>query len=261
MTTFSSIPFSLCCCRHISLYRLLCSMPPRLIRMKFRSKRRCRAFYSYHDEPRICRPESRVDRGVQPHPSGVRRALRAQRRADIRSSDLSDVASADPTVRKRLADEVRDACVNVGFFYGAPIICPICIFRADLSFVVVSNHGISETTIADALSATKAYFSLPLEQKMEVCRPPSSLSPKLPSPLASLRTRRPRTSWAITPSRAAATTRWAKETCTKASSLDGSHWRQADIQVAGKVLGPWWVRTFGLRNRRGSGRLSWRTSE
>lgn len=34
--------------------------------------------------------------------------------------------------------------------------------------IIVSNHGIPESTIADALSATKSYFSLPLEQKMEV---------------------------------------------------------------------------------------------
>ncbi|EPT00248.1 hypothetical protein FOMPIDRAFT_1122912 [Fomitopsis schrenkii] len=63
--------------------------------------------------------------------------------------DLSDVTSTDPAARRRLAEEVRDACMNVGFFY-------------------VSNHGISESTIADALNATKAYFALPLEQKMEL---------------------------------------------------------------------------------------------
>ncbi|TFY63812.1 hypothetical protein EVJ58_g3026 [Rhodofomes roseus] len=63
--------------------------------------------------------------------------------------DLSDVSNRDPTVRKALADTIRDACMNVGFFY-------------------VANHGIPETAIANALSATKEYFSLPLEAKMEL---------------------------------------------------------------------------------------------
>lgn len=43
---------------------------------------------------------------------------------------------------------------------------------ADALIKIVSNHGISESTIADALNATKAYFALPLEQKMEVCHRP-----------------------------------------------------------------------------------------
>ncbi|KZT69604.1 Clavaminate synthase-like protein [Daedalea quercina L-15889] len=63
--------------------------------------------------------------------------------------DLSDVSSMDLAVRKGLADAIRDACMNVGFFY-------------------VANHGIPETTITGVLAATKEYFSLPLEQKMEL---------------------------------------------------------------------------------------------
>ncbi|KAI6114529.1 hypothetical protein F5141DRAFT_1202458 [Pisolithus sp. B1] len=46
------------------------------------------------------------------------------------------------------AQQIRDACMNVGFFY-------------------ITNHGIPEETIDDALSAMKAYFSLPVETKME----------------------------------------------------------------------------------------------
>ncbi|ETW82213.1 hypothetical protein HETIRDRAFT_475686 [Heterobasidion irregulare TC 32-1] len=61
--------------------------------------------------------------------------------------DLENVS--DPAIRAALADQVRDACVNVGFFY-------------------VKNHGISEQTIQGALSSMKAFFSLPTEIKMEL---------------------------------------------------------------------------------------------
>lgn len=33
-------------------------------------------------------------------------------------SDMKDAASPDPSVRRQLASVVRDACINVGFFYG-----------------------------------------------------------------------------------------------------------------------------------------------
>ncbi|KAI0365343.1 Clavaminate synthase-like protein [Pilatotrama ljubarskyi] len=63
--------------------------------------------------------------------------------------DLKDVDSPDPKTRKALADAVRDASINVGFLY-------------------VKNHGIPEETIQSALSATKEFFSLPLDKKMEL---------------------------------------------------------------------------------------------
>ncbi|KAH9831352.1 Clavaminate synthase-like protein [Rhodofomes roseus] len=77
------------------------------------------------------------------------KAERTEAFSHIPVIDLSDVSNRDPTVRKALADTIRDACMNVGFFY-------------------VANHGIPETAIANALSATKEYFSLPLEAKMEL---------------------------------------------------------------------------------------------
>ncbi|KAJ3011863.1 hypothetical protein NUW54_g2042 [Trametes sanguinea] len=64
-------------------------------------------------------------------------------------SDLKDIDNRDPEVRKALAKAVRDACINVGFLY-------------------VKNHGIPEGTIENALSASKEFFSLPLEKKMEL---------------------------------------------------------------------------------------------
>ncbi|KAI0060472.1 Clavaminate synthase-like protein [Artomyces pyxidatus] len=63
--------------------------------------------------------------------------------------DLKDIANPDPSVKRALANQVRDACINVGFLY-------------------VKNHGIPEQAISDALAAMKEYFSLPLETKMEL---------------------------------------------------------------------------------------------
>lgn len=34
------------------------------------------------------------------------------------SSDFTNASSTDPTVRRALADLIRDACINVGFFYS-----------------------------------------------------------------------------------------------------------------------------------------------
>ena len=36
----------------------------------------------------------------------------------VRHRDLKDIDSPDPAVRAALADEIRDACMNVGFLYG-----------------------------------------------------------------------------------------------------------------------------------------------
>ncbi|KAM6494260.1 hypothetical protein JOM56_010621 [Amanita muscaria] len=63
--------------------------------------------------------------------------------------DLTNITSSDPTLRQALAREVRNACINVGFFY-------------------VSNHSIPEAVINNGLEGTKQFFSLPLESKMEV---------------------------------------------------------------------------------------------
>ncbi|KAI0754477.1 Clavaminate synthase-like protein [Daedaleopsis nitida] len=63
--------------------------------------------------------------------------------------DLKDVDNPDPTVRKALGDEVRKACMNVGFLY-------------------VKDHGIPEETTEKALEFSKAFFSLSDEKKMEL---------------------------------------------------------------------------------------------
>ncbi|OBZ71478.1 hypothetical protein A0H81_08490 [Grifola frondosa] len=63
--------------------------------------------------------------------------------------DLQSVCNPDPAVRRNLANHVRDVCINVGFLY-------------------LQNHGIPDKTIEDALTASKSFFSLPLEKKLEL---------------------------------------------------------------------------------------------
>jgi len=63
--------------------------------------------------------------------------------------DLKDATHPELQVRKALAARIRDACINVGFFY-------------------VSNHGIPEPIIEQALHAAKALFALPQQIKEEL---------------------------------------------------------------------------------------------
>ncbi|KAJ8496941.1 hypothetical protein ONZ51_g827 [Trametes cubensis] len=63
--------------------------------------------------------------------------------------NLEHIDSKDPTIRRALADEIRDACVNVGFFY-------------------VKNHGIPAEIVSAAVSAAKRFFALPLPVKQAI---------------------------------------------------------------------------------------------
>jgi len=63
--------------------------------------------------------------------------------------DLRDATNPDLQARKALAARLRDACINVGFFY-------------------VSNHGIPESVIDGALGAAKRFFALPSSTKEEL---------------------------------------------------------------------------------------------
>lgn len=64
---------------------------------------------------------------------------------------MKDADSTDAAVRQHLAEEIRDACINVGFFY-------------------VKNHGIPEESISGAVDVGKKFFALPNETKMKVSR-------------------------------------------------------------------------------------------
>ncbi|THU84463.1 Clavaminate synthase-like protein [Dendrothele bispora CBS 962.96] len=63
--------------------------------------------------------------------------------------DLSAVSSTDPVKRRELADLIRDACINVGFFY-------------------INNHGIPNDVITAAVEAGKRFFTLPDHVKMDL---------------------------------------------------------------------------------------------
>ncbi|KAI0088603.1 2OG-Fe-II oxygenase [Irpex rosettiformis] len=60
--------------------------------------------------------------------------------------DLKNLYSDDLAERRALADLVRDACINVGFFY-------------------IKNHNVPPETISKALSAGKRFFALPQPAK------------------------------------------------------------------------------------------------
>ncbi|KAG8922330.1 hypothetical protein FRC00_007569 [Tulasnella sp. 408] len=62
--------------------------------------------------------------------------------------DLRGGVLQDPELRASVAKEIRDACINVGFFY-------------------VSNHGVDPTLMADVVGQAKRFFDLPSAEKME----------------------------------------------------------------------------------------------
>lgn len=68
---------------------------------------------------------------------------------DIPVIDLGSISSEDANVHRALAEEIQDACINVGFFY-------------------VKNHGIPEELIQATLEMAKEFFSLPIASKMEI---------------------------------------------------------------------------------------------
>ncbi|KAG5721468.1 putative iron/ascorbate oxidoreductase [Termitomyces sp. T112] len=68
---------------------------------------------------------------------------------DIPVIDFTDGSSSDFAKRRALANLIRDASINVGFFY-------------------LANHGISEDNISGALEAGKRFFSLDTARKIEL---------------------------------------------------------------------------------------------
>ncbi|QJQ93869.1 MULTISPECIES: isopenicillin N synthase family oxygenase [Halomonadaceae] len=63
--------------------------------------------------------------------------------------DMHGVREGDPQCLASAGEAIRQACTEVGFFY-------------------IVNHGLSQPTIDEALTAAKAFFDLPLERKVEV---------------------------------------------------------------------------------------------
>ncbi|KAH7926492.1 Clavaminate synthase-like protein [Leucogyrophana mollusca] len=82
---------------------------------------------------------------------------------------LADATSKDPAARRALADQIRDACLNVGFFYSQyrlPSPFPVC--GGCLNGLTVKDHGIPEKVIETAVGAAKQFFRLPVESKMKL---------------------------------------------------------------------------------------------
>lgn len=63
--------------------------------------------------------------------------------------DFNDVFSGDTRALKTIAEKIRKASIEIGFFY-------------------IKNHGIPQTLIEQVFAVSKRFFTLPLEQKMEL---------------------------------------------------------------------------------------------
>lgn len=63
--------------------------------------------------------------------------------------DLAPVLNDEPGGLERVAEEVRDACMQIGFFY-------------------IKNHNVSKSALDAFLKASKDFFGLPLDEKMQV---------------------------------------------------------------------------------------------
>jgi isopenicillin N synthase-like dioxygenase len=61
--------------------------------------------------------------------------------------DLTAMRSGDPAARRALADEIAQACVDLGFFY-------------------IVNHGIPQTSVDAMFAAAKRFFALPEAERM-----------------------------------------------------------------------------------------------
>ncbi|KAJ3508597.1 hypothetical protein NLJ89_g5673 [Agrocybe chaxingu] len=81
-------------------------------------------------------------------------------------SDLVDAHSKDPVARRKLADLIRDACVNVSHAEYEPVFSDENV--PQVGFFYIKSHGISEDLIGKTVEASKAFFALPEETKMEL---------------------------------------------------------------------------------------------
>jgi isopenicillin N synthase-like dioxygenase len=68
---------------------------------------------------------------------------------DLPILDMAPVRAWDDAGARRFADEVREACTGLGFFY-------------------VRNHGVPQATIDTAVATAQAFFDLPVETKRRV---------------------------------------------------------------------------------------------
>lgn len=73
---------------------------------------------------------------------------------------------------REAAAAILHACVTTGFFYGKPVrkaFRPsLGVRKADMSSFAVANHGVKEETIEEHWLQNKAFFSLPLKDKLTI---------------------------------------------------------------------------------------------
>ena len=79
------------------------------------------------------------------------------------SRDVTDATSEDVTARKRLAAQIRDACIRVGFFYSRS---PLLV-SAGINHELVKGHGIPSSVPEAAVKSSLPFFDLPEEEKMK----------------------------------------------------------------------------------------------
>ncbi len=82
----------------------------------------------------------------------------------IPSVDLQAFLDGTPDTQHRIAAEVDEICRTIGF-------------------LVIENHGVSDEVVTAAWNASRAFFDLPLEQKLEV-KPDDSGCPRGYFPMA-----------------------------------------------------------------------------
>lgn len=81
-------------------------------------------------------------------------------------SDFSNAKSQDAAKRLALAQEIREACMNVGFFYSTSNRSTFHFYR--LTWDEVKNHGVDQELINEARKNLEEFFALPLEEKQKV---------------------------------------------------------------------------------------------
>ena len=85
------------------------------------------------------------------------RARVADADARVPIIDIAPFADSDAAGRRRVVDAVKQACEHVGFF-------------------VVTGHQVSDAIIRSAFAGSRAFFALPLEEKMRIERPGPGIS-------------------------------------------------------------------------------------
>jgi len=69
--------------------------------------------------------------------------------SEIPVIDLAPMAGGDSAAKQATARALREACINVGFFY-------------------IRNHGVPQSVIDDTFALCPRFFGLPLEEKMKI---------------------------------------------------------------------------------------------